>query len=241
MSIRQLVADAHATLDAARDAAQAAASPLLPSGPTAPTVSAAPGSVDTIDTAPTEQLARQLFGDASHVGWRGAAQEGPESFAGAGQLATLGTHTNNLRVGALAGRIDAGGASIDGAVARREIIGTEGEVARTDWLSGGVFAGTHNPDGSRGIGLGAGANLVAMERSFDAGGFRVMGGLSHGVGAAASLGVRDADRDGRTEICSSLSLGAATIGTCYEPATIVEGVRAAPRAAWEAVAGALRP
>jgi hypothetical protein len=41
-------------------------------------------------------------------------------------------------------------------------------------------------------------------------------GVSAGAGGAASVGVRDLDKDGEHEICAKMSLGAVTAGACVE-------------------------
>lgn len=86
-----------------------------------------------------------------------------------------------------------------------------------DFLSGEIAAGEHNKDGSNGLNAGAMATAGGVEitrRFGSASSFT--GGLSASVGAEASVGARDLDRDGDTEYCVRASLFFFTVGTCIE-------------------------
>lgn len=98
----------------------------------------------------------------------------------------------------------------------------EYDAHRIDVGSGGAAFGVVNGDGSVGMHLNASANVVAYEGSYDRGGFRVSGGASFGAGGGGSVGLRDADGDGRIEICSSIGVGPVSVGACYEPYTVAE-------------------
>ncbi|RYZ03789.1 MAG: hypothetical protein EOO73_26515 [Myxococcales bacterium] len=76
-------------------------------------------------------------------------------------------------------------------------------------------AGVHNDDGSVGLNLGASATAVGFEGTAG-GASSVTYGVAAGVGAGASVGVRDIDRDGKTELCARFSFGPVTAGACME-------------------------
>jgi hypothetical protein len=78
-----------------------------------------------------------------------------------------------------------------------------------------VSRGIHNDDGSVGLNLGAQATAIGAEGTYgkvDS----VTVGLSAGVGAAGSVGVRDLDADGKHEVCAKASYGPFTLGVCVE-------------------------
>lgn len=83
-------------------------------------------------------------------------------------------------------------------------------------LSVKVSAGRDNADGSRGVNLGIGANAVGIEGTVGGKGYGLTGGLSVGVGAEASVGVRDLDKDGNPELCARVSALFFTLGACAE-------------------------
>jgi hypothetical protein len=81
-----------------------------------------------------------------------------------------------------------------------------------------VAIGTQNPDGSLGFGVSVGTAVVGVEVSgsvFD-------GAVSGSIGASAGLtfegaiGVRDADKDGRPELCGRLGVAVVTGDICLE-------------------------
>jgi hypothetical protein len=76
-------------------------------------------------------------------------------------------------------------------------------------------AGIYNDDGSKGLNLGAGAAAIGFEGTIG-GANSATFGVAASVGAAVSFGVRDADHDGRTELCARVALGATTFGLCLE-------------------------
>lgn len=78
--------------------------------------------------------------------------------------------------------------------------------------------GTENPDGSRGFGVSAGAAIVGGEVSGSVLHGAVSGsiGASAGVTLEASIGVRDADKDGRPELCGRLGVVVVTGDLCLE-------------------------
>ncbi len=76
--------------------------------------------------------------------------------------------------------------------------------------------GTHNDDGSVGGNLGIGGDAVGDESTIDTGYGSVTYGESVSDGVSGSLGVRDADHDGKPEYCAKFSVPAFTIGACIE-------------------------
>lgn len=98
-----------------------------------------------------------------------------------------------------------------------------------------VNEGVQNPDGSKGVNVGFGVNLGALEYTYSKGDYQLSVGLSLGVGKGAELaaGVRDVDHDGRQEECVRMGFGPLTIGTCSEPDPIpppegAEGAASSP-------------
>jgi len=86
------------------------------------------------------------------------------------------------------------------------------EVARGTTLSVEVgtaeaHVGIHNPDGSTGFNIGASGTVlsVGVTTTDGANSATVGGGL--GAGEGFHLGVRDADHNGKLEICGGLSIG----------------------------------
>lgn len=89
-------------------------------------------------------------------------------------------------------------------------------------LTGGVEtftaranAGIYNDDGSTGLNVGFGATAIGFEGTVGS-----TNSLTYGVaasaGAAGSVGVRDIDHDGKTELCGRVSWGPVTLGACVE-------------------------
>ncbi len=81
--------------------------------------------------------------------------------------------------------------------------------ATMDIFTAQAHAGFYNKDGSTGINVGATAVAVGVEGTASTGASGVTGGVSIGVGAEYSAGVRDADGDGYGEIAlrGTLELG----------------------------------
>ena len=76
--------------------------------------------------------------------------------------------------------------------------------------------GEHNDDGSIGGNLGAGVEVFGAEGTLNT----PIGSLTYGNSVSASLsgslGVRDADHDGKPEFCGKFSIPAYTVGACVE-------------------------
>lgn len=75
--------------------------------------------------------------------------------------------------------------------------------------------GIYNDDGSKGLNFGVGATAVGLEGTFGTA-TSVTYGVAGGVGVAGSIGVRDIDHDGKTELCARASWGPVTAGICVE-------------------------
>lgn len=91
--------------------------------------------------------------------------------------------------------------------------------ASMDIFTAQAHAGIYNKDGSTGFNVGATAVAVGVEGTASTGASGVTGGVSIGVGAEYSAGVRDADGDGYGEIGlrGTLELGVGvTIGIQIE-------------------------
>ena len=93
--------------------------------------------------------------------------------------------------------------------------------------------GIHNPDGSTGINAGFSLTALSGALTYTNGGTSVTGGAVKSPlpelkglkgGAAAHIGVRDADHNGKPEICGGVSAGPITVGGCLElPIKIIKG------------------
>lgn len=81
--------------------------------------------------------------------------------------------------------------------------------------------GTENSDGSRGLNIGASATVAAAEITItDSGSSRTIG-VSEGIGAESHVGVRDADKDGRPELCVRVGALFFTAGACFESPIVI--------------------
>jgi len=76
--------------------------------------------------------------------------------------------------------------------------------------------GENNDDGSLGGNLGAGAELIGGEATINTPGGSLTGGLSISMSVSGSIGVRDADHDGKPEFCAKFSVPTLTLGACIE-------------------------
>ena len=91
-----------------------------------------------------------------------------------------------------------------------------GLATSAEALAPRVNLGEHNDDGSLGGNLGAAVDLAGAELTISTPIGSVTGGMSLSVGASGSLGVRDADHDGKPEFCAKFSVPAFTLGACLE-------------------------
>lgn len=85
-----------------------------------------------------------------------------------------------------------------------------------DVLTAHAGVGTHNADGSRGLNVGMTGIGVGAEGTVEISGWSGTLGASLGLGAEASVGLRDADHDGRAEICARAVFAWWTVGGCAE-------------------------
>jgi hypothetical protein len=86
----------------------------------------------------------------------------------------------------------------------------------SDVFTARAHLGMQNPDGSCGFNAGVSATLVGAEGTATAGPVSVTLGAAIGFAAALSLGVRDADHDGKAEICGRIEYGVGAAGVCVE-------------------------
>jgi len=151
---------------------------------------------------------------------------GPTPYASAG---LAGSDSAFAGAALIKGRDPKSGASIEVLSASVQLgaqseaqVGLQRIAAARGPLSGSVEAftaranvGIHNDDGSTGLNVGAGATAIGFEGTVG-GASSVTYGVAASVGAAGSLGIRDQDRDGKTELCARFSLGPVTVGACLE-------------------------
>jgi hypothetical protein len=88
--------------------------------------------------------------------------------------------------------------------------------ATMDIFTARASGGAHNADGSTGINAGAMATVVGIEGTTGYSGNSITGGLSFSAGAEGSIGVRDADGDGSSDLCARVSVMFFTLGACVE-------------------------
>lgn len=88
----------------------------------------------------------------------------------------------------------------------------------TTWeaFSGRLGVGVDNRDGSCGLNAGGSVSLVGAELTAEYSGNSLTLGGSLGQAAAGSIGLRDADGDGRPELCIRLEGGPGIFGACIE-------------------------
>jgi hypothetical protein len=94
--------------------------------------------------------------------------------------------------------------------------GTASVQGTVDVFKAEAHGGVYNPDGSTGVNVGASVTVIGAEAQFSDGASSFNFGLSLGAGAEASVGARDADADGATEVCGRVALGPVAIGLCLE-------------------------
>jgi len=87
------------------------------------------------------------------------------------------------------------------------------EVAKGKTLSievgtADAHGGIHNPDGSTGLNIGVDATVVGVGVTTTDGANSATIGGGLGVGWGGHIGLRDADHNGKPEICGGLSIGA---------------------------------
>jgi hypothetical protein len=104
------------------------------------------------------------------------------------------------------------------AVLERFSVSTPDERAQFtgELLAAGVELGTHNLDGSKGLGIGAGVVAAGFEATLKLGSdTSVTLGAGAGIGLHMSFGLRDADHDGKPALCARV-VEVFTIAGCIE-------------------------
>jgi len=86
----------------------------------------------------------------------------------------------------------------------------------SDALAARANLGEHNDDGSLGGNIGSGAELLGTEGTLNTPYGSVTAGVSISASLSGSMGVRDADHDGKPEFCAKFSIPAYTLGACVE-------------------------
>lgn len=134
----------------------------------------------------------------------------------AGVAALKGRTPSGVEVEYLSASVQAGGENeAQTALARVGVSGKRGS-AGLEVFSARVAGGAHNEDGSSGINSSAQVTAFGVEGTLRIGAGSVTFGASLGLGAAVSVGVKDADSDGNPEFCGKLSMGPVTLGACVE-------------------------
>lgn len=77
-------------------------------------------------------------------------------------------------------------------------------------------ASVNNRDGGTGLNIGAMSTAVGVEGTAVYSGSSITGGLSLSIGAEAHIGIRDADRDGSSELCARVDVLFFSLGACLE-------------------------
>jgi len=149
---------------------------------------------------------------------------GPYAAAG-----TAGGDSMYASVAALKGRDASSGAEVEvlsasiqlgaqneGQLTFVRVAGGSGALrGSTEAFTARANIGIHNDDGSTGLNVGAGAAAVGFEATIGRES-SLTTGLAASIGYGASVGVRDVDGDGKTELCARVSGGPITIGLCVE-------------------------
>jgi hypothetical protein len=88
--------------------------------------------------------------------------------------------------------------------------------AKAEVFTAKAHASVEGPDGSLEVSAGMGVVIVGAEITGTLGPVSVTVGASAGLSARGSIAVRDADKDGKPELCGRVSYGPATTGVCVE-------------------------
>jgi hypothetical protein len=108
------------------------------------------------------------------------------------------------------------GAQSEVQVGLQRVAGSRGALTGSvETFTARANVGVYNDDGSKGLNVGACATAIGFEGTIG-GDSSLTYGVAASAGAAGSVGVRDLDRDGKTELCARLSLGPVTLGLCME-------------------------
>lgn len=143
----------------------------------------------------------------------GATTGGDSLYAGAALL--KGRDPSGAAIEVLSASVQVG-AQTEAQFGFQRIAGTGGPLTgsvETFTLRANV--GIHNDDGSTGLNIGAGATAVGFEGTAGSAS-SITYGVGAGIGAGASVGARDVDHDGNTELCARVAWGPVTVGICVE-------------------------
>jgi hypothetical protein len=177
--------------------------------------------------APAEDVAGAPSTDTHAARVRSSSSIGPRAMVGLtssrdalyGELALLsgrdptGFELDALSISGQFGRQT----EVQAAVARLGGSSDVGDRSLTiDILGLRTGIGIHNVDGSTGLNVGGNATFIGIEETRQWGSNSATLGLSAGFAAEASVGLRDADDDGRIEVCGRGSGGFLTAGGCVE-------------------------
>jgi hypothetical protein len=143
-----------------------------------------------------------------------ATASGDSLFAGVALLkGRAPKSTGEVEVASLSGQI---GAQTEVQLGFQRVGGTHGALSGSvEIFTARANIGIHNDDGSTGFNVGAGVTAIGFEGSVGVA-TRLTYGVAAGLGAGASVGVRDVDGDGTRELCARVSLGPVTVGGCLE-------------------------
>jgi hypothetical protein len=93
--------------------------------------------------------------------------------------------------------------------------------ATIEAFTASAHIGIENSDGSRGFNAGASATAAGAEVTVKRDGSSATIGVVAGAGGEAHVGLRDADGDGRVELCVRLGAMFLIAGGCYESPVVI--------------------
>ncbi len=143
----------------------------------------------------------------------GKTASGDSVFAGVALLKGKDRSGAEIEVLSASGQV---GAQNEFQFGFHRVAGARGGVAGSvEAFTARANVGIHNDDGSTGFNLGASAAAIGFEGTVG-GATSLTYGVAAGPSIGGSLGVRDSDKDGETELCGRLSFGPVTVGMCVE-------------------------
>lgn len=222
----------HATREAASPGASASRERLVSQPP--PDWERVPSSCDTnaadaARNAAGDTKKRAASTNAARTTERDLA-DGPYAAAGVtrdgknlhvGVAAAKGRTNQGMEVELASASVQIGEQNEAQATATRLGYGGETFSGSVEAFTANAHAGLENSDGSRGINSGAGATFVAGEVTVKHSGWSVTAGLSAGVGVEGHIGVRDADKDGKPEVCFRVAAAWGVGGLCLESPVVI--------------------
>lgn len=182
----------------------------LPQQPSVLPPAAAGSSPSTADNNAQRTSERNLAPYAN----AGVTGSGDSLFAGVAVLkGSVPKSNGQVEAFTVSGQI---GAQTEAQLGFQRVAGAHGALGGgVEIFTARANIGIHNDDGSTGFNVGAGATAVGFEGSYG-GANSFSYGVAASVGASVSLGVRDVDRDGNSELCGRASIGPITVGICLE-------------------------